>query len=208
MKFYVVKKGSIPGIYRSWDQCLEVVKGYAGAIYKSFTDLDSAIKYYNDEQVDTTLPANKIYIFSDGSFKNGIQPKHTFAVLIPQLDYSYTEVLEVSTNNRNELLAILHGLEVIYANISQLNDIESIVIVSDSEYSLNCISKYSKNWFDSDMNVIDDTKKNIDIFRLIHIVKNKIKKNIEYVKVKSHSNNLDVLSYYNDKVDKLAQNAC
>jgi hypothetical protein len=58
------------------------------------------------------------------------------------------------------------------------------------------------------MNVIDDTKKNIDIFRLIHIVKNKIKKNIEYVKVKSHSNNLDVLSYYNDKVDKLAQNAC
>ena len=37
MKFYVVKKGSIPGIYRSWDQCLEVVKGYAGAIYKSFT---------------------------------------------------------------------------------------------------------------------------------------------------------------------------
>ena len=208
MKFYVVKKGFIPGIYRSWDQCLEVVKGYAGAIYKSFTDLDSAIKYYNDEQVDTTLPANKLYIFSDGSFKNGVQPKHTFAVLIPQLDYSYTEVLEVSTNNRNELLAILHGLEFVFNNISQLNDIESIVIVSDSEYSLNCISKYSKNWFDSDMNVIDDTKKNIDIFRLIHIVKNKIKKNIEYVKVKSHSNNLDVLSYYNDKVDKLAQNAC
>ena len=36
----------------------------------------------------------------------------------------------------------------------------------------------------------------------------KNEKNIEYVKVKSHSNNLDVLSYYNDKVDKLAQNAC
>ena len=106
------------------------------------------------------------------------------------------------------LLNVLNDRETLKYCIAQLNDIESIVIVSDSEYSLNCISKYSKNWFDSDMNVIDDTKKNIDIFRLIHIVKNKIKKNIEYVKVKSHSNNLDVLSYYNDKVDKLAQNAC
>ena len=36
MKYYAVKKGRNPGIYTSWDLCLKEVKGYKGAIYKSF----------------------------------------------------------------------------------------------------------------------------------------------------------------------------
>ena len=36
MKYYAVRKGRNPGIYTSWDLCLKEVKGYKGAIYKSF----------------------------------------------------------------------------------------------------------------------------------------------------------------------------
>lgn len=35
-KYYVVKHGKVPGIYRSWDACKAMVDGYPGAIYKSF----------------------------------------------------------------------------------------------------------------------------------------------------------------------------
>jgi len=31
-KFYAVKSGFTPGIYRSWDECLEQVKGFKGAV--------------------------------------------------------------------------------------------------------------------------------------------------------------------------------
>ena len=35
-KFYVVWKGVNPGIYTSWTDCQLQIKGYDGALYKSF----------------------------------------------------------------------------------------------------------------------------------------------------------------------------
>ena len=35
-KYYAVKNGQVPGIYRSWSDCQKNVIGYKGAIYKSF----------------------------------------------------------------------------------------------------------------------------------------------------------------------------
>jgi len=36
-KFYAVKNGRNPGIYTSWPECEKNVKGFSGAIYKSFS---------------------------------------------------------------------------------------------------------------------------------------------------------------------------
>ena len=41
-KFYAVKQGKIPGIYRSWADCSAQVQGFSGAIYKSFPTLEEA----------------------------------------------------------------------------------------------------------------------------------------------------------------------
>ena len=41
-KFYAVKKGKIPGIYNSWDDCKKMVDGFPGAVYKSFKTLEEA----------------------------------------------------------------------------------------------------------------------------------------------------------------------
>ncbi len=41
-KYYVVWKGHNPGVYESWDECRKQIHSYQGAIYKAFTDLESA----------------------------------------------------------------------------------------------------------------------------------------------------------------------
>jgi len=41
-KFYAVKKGKTPGIYKTWPDCQKQVKGFSGAVYKSFTSLEEA----------------------------------------------------------------------------------------------------------------------------------------------------------------------
>lgn len=41
-KFYVVWKGKNPGIYDSWQECEEQVRGYEGAVYKSFPTREAA----------------------------------------------------------------------------------------------------------------------------------------------------------------------
>ena len=35
-KFYAVRQGRVPGVYTTWSDCEKQVKGYGGAIYKSF----------------------------------------------------------------------------------------------------------------------------------------------------------------------------
>lgn len=41
-KFYVVWEGHTPGIYTTWAECEEQVKGYPGACYKAFRSMEEA----------------------------------------------------------------------------------------------------------------------------------------------------------------------
>lgn len=41
-KFYAVKIGKVPGIYRNWDDCKGMVNGFPGAVYKSFPSMEEA----------------------------------------------------------------------------------------------------------------------------------------------------------------------
>lgn len=40
--FYVVNTGHKPGIYGNWKDCEKNVKGYKGAVYKKFDNLEDA----------------------------------------------------------------------------------------------------------------------------------------------------------------------
>lgn len=46
-KFYAVRNGLKPGIYRSWDECKSMVHGFPNAEYKSFLTLRDAENYMN-----------------------------------------------------------------------------------------------------------------------------------------------------------------
>lgn len=48
-KYYVVKVGNKPGIYNNWTDCEREIKGFKGAIYKSFKTLEEAEEFYNSE---------------------------------------------------------------------------------------------------------------------------------------------------------------
>ncbi len=45
-KYYVVWHGVTPGVYRSWTECQQQVKGFVGAVYKSFESEEEAREAY------------------------------------------------------------------------------------------------------------------------------------------------------------------
>lgn len=68
-KYYAVKAGRTPGIYRSWDECKAVVDGFSGAIYKSFRSREEAEAFLGEQELAAPqegLPEN--YAFVDGSY--------------------------------------------------------------------------------------------------------------------------------------------
>ncbi len=57
-KYYVVWVGVTPGIYETWDECLQQTKGYPNAQYKSYTSLEAAQEAYLDSP-DINSPQKK-----------------------------------------------------------------------------------------------------------------------------------------------------
>lgn len=47
MKYYTVKKGRTPGVYRTWEDAKKQVDGFSGAEYKSFEKITDATEYLN-----------------------------------------------------------------------------------------------------------------------------------------------------------------
>lgn len=74
-KYYAVKAGKVKGIYETWAQCKAEVHGYPGALFKSFTSLEEATHYMNDQVrtvnsvMDEDAMAEEQYqIYVDGSY--------------------------------------------------------------------------------------------------------------------------------------------
>lgn len=75
-KFYAVKKGSLTGIFRTWDECRACVEGYQGAVYKSFSTLEEAGCFMgwisapikNNVVQATVVEGDAVPIYVDGSF--------------------------------------------------------------------------------------------------------------------------------------------
>lgn len=93
VKFYAVKSGRKPGIYRTWEETKKQVDGFSGAEYKSFDKVTDATEYMNfgKEERDRVMEkdenalneaANKIikfnpksddyfaYVYTDGGTRN------------------------------------------------------------------------------------------------------------------------------------------
>lgn len=63
-KYYAVRNGRVPGVYRTWNQCKTQVDGYSGAVYKSFKTEEEALKFISsakDEPTTTIPPAHYDY---------------------------------------------------------------------------------------------------------------------------------------------------
>lgn len=82
-KYYAVKKGKKVGIFSSWDDCSEQVKGYSGAMFKSFKTKEEAEEYLGIKKKKKKTKAKKqkeeiIRDFSYFEFNENVTSKHLY----------------------------------------------------------------------------------------------------------------------------------
>jgi len=114
------------------------------------------------------------------------------------------------TNNVAELLAILFAIEELLPIAYSMTPKPSLVIYSDSEYSINCITKWSDGWKKAGWKKKGNAEiKNLEIIKPIYEYYKKNK--IRFVHVNSHKaepypkgSESWQLWYGNDMADKLA----
>ena len=71
--YYVVKKGSIPGIYKSWSDCQEQVNGYPGSIFKKFNNMTDAVNFLHSN--DKIINNNNYIPKTKETFREKIKTK-------------------------------------------------------------------------------------------------------------------------------------
>jgi ribonuclease HI len=154
-KFYAIVKGVQPGVYDSWPKAEAQVKGFNGAVYKSFADIDNAEAWYAErvgsapthfltQPLPATPPIKKhtdalaegrVVIFTDGGADPNPGPGGYGVVLLfgthrKELSGGFAR----TTNNRMELMACIVGLRA-------LKRPSNVVLYTDSSYLANAIQK-------------------------------------------------------------------
>lgn len=144
-KFYAVKAGRNPGIYTTWKECEKNVKGYSGAVYKSFPTRQEAENYLGN--TNETLIAEKpsqislIEVFTDGSHrkheKNGHMGIGIFCSYLGN-EYLYAETITTERILRDytdssvsnpflEFLAYETFLKLLYTSAKDVNKYTFVV---------------------------------------------------------------------------------
>lgn len=147
-------------------------------------------------------------VFTDGACTSNGRPgsKAGFAVWFPEHpDLGYSQRIpdgDPQTNQRAELCAIQKAAEILETN-GYLD--EDIVIYTDSDYSINCLTKWIPGWTARGWKTAEgkdvlhqDVIKDISS-RLVKF------KSHRFVHVRAHTGGTDELSRHNDIVDRMAR---
>ncbi|CAH8846922.1 unnamed protein product [Trichobilharzia szidati] len=73
MPYYGVRVGRRVGVFESWSECENLVKGYTGARYKKFSSYDEAKKFVEAEDNSENIPSKKLKldVVTDGQSSLG-----------------------------------------------------------------------------------------------------------------------------------------
>lgn len=237
-KFYAVRKGKVPGLFLTWEDCRDSVYGYPGAEYKSFPTMEEAgaylsggledgsaasgsaegvnaaktaeaaqttrtaetgktakakkaVKAKKEEQERPQAAAGELIAYVDGSY-HALTGEFSYGavLLLPEEDVclsqkyddpALAEMHNVAGEIKGAEAAVQYALEHGYTKVIIHHDYEGIAKWCLGLWKTNKEgTKAYKAFYDS--------------------VKGRI--NIEFVKVKGHSNDK-----YNDMADKLAKKA-
>ncbi|PDZ94559.1 ribonuclease H [Bacillus cereus] len=116
-KFYVVWSGKEPGIYKTWAECEEQVKGFKGARFKSYPNLPEAEAAFKGEESVTYGNAE-----SSGYIKESISTDAACSGNPGVMEFQgvntengekifYFGPFPVGTNNIGEFLGIVEGIK-------------------------------------------------------------------------------------------------
>ncbi|MCK9613210.1 MAG: ribonuclease H family protein [Bacteroidales bacterium] len=181
-KFYVVWQGRKPGIYRTWEKCLEQVEKHEGAKYKSFTSLAEAEKAFREDygkyikkNTQKTIPGEIKLAEKKPEMKSwSVDAAWNTKTGIMEYRGVETETgreifhkgpYEDATNNIGEFLAVVHALALLKKK--GIN----IPVYSDSSTAIKWVNdkKTKTKLIPSD--------KNAEIFDLINRAESWLQKN-------------------------------
>lgn len=193
-KYYVVWNGVSPGIYTSWTDCQLQIKGYEGAIYKSFDTAEEAEKAYQSSpylyirkktsnantsvspvtdvpynRTDTVLPlpleVEAEALAVDAACSGNPGPMEYRGVYLKTGQVIFHYGPVYGTNNIGEFLAIVHGLALLKQKGL------SMPIYSDSRNAISWVrQKKCKT-------KLEHTAKTAELFNLIERAENWLKNN-------------------------------
>jgi len=125
-KYYVVWKGVNPGVYSSWTECQLQIKGYDGAIYKSFESKEEATIAFSEppyNYIGKTAKKSKVAVVNDNppyildslavdAACSGNPGKMEYRGVFTETRQQIFHVgpMAQGTNNIGEFLALVHGL--------------------------------------------------------------------------------------------------
>lgn len=128
-RFYVVWSGLTPGIYQSWDECQEQIKGVKQALYKSFDTIEEAERAYSSSpheyigQSNKEKPSASPVNFPAEIIRNALAVDAACSGNPGMMEYrgvyigTNEEIFHFGpifgTNNIGEFLAIVHGLALL-----------------------------------------------------------------------------------------------
>ncbi|WDE04296.1 viroplasmin family protein [Thalassomonas viridans] len=174
-KFYVVWKGAKTGIFTSWPETKALIDGRSDAQYMGFPSLAEAeaafAQSYTKALMQRSLAKGKtsgggnkasgpgyqgqsqkpgksaqVQIYCDGACspnpgKSGTGLAIYESSVLTELRYGLYQPM--GTNNTAELGGILESMLLAQTYIGQGKTVE---ILSDSKYSIDCITKWAKGW--------------------------------------------------------------
>jgi ribonuclease HI len=144
-KYYVVWKGAKPGIYSDWASAQAQIKGFNGALFKSFESSVTAAQAFSDgpknylaagnskgksSKRKGTTPRSAIIWKSlsvDAACSGNPGPMEYQGVDTRSKDQIFHQSFPLGTNNIGEFLAIIHGLALL-----QKQNLPHLPIYTDS----------------------------------------------------------------------------
>lgn len=150
-KYYVVWDGVNPGIYNSWSECQEQIKGYPNAKYKSFSSMELAEAAYHGSNYEDNIikkgssPKLDPSLFKHEIVQDSISVDAACSGNPGIMEYrgvwtsDGVEIFRIgpfknSTNNIGEFLALIHGLAYL-KKIGRPN----LTIYSDSKTAMSWV---------------------------------------------------------------------
>lgn len=189
-KYYAVKKGRKAGIYLTWAECEKQVRGFSGAIYKSFKEKKEAEEFLKEQP--QIYSDNGLIAYVDGSYNIKTKEYGYGCVLLEgqtvvhQFNGKGNDAELASMRNvAGEILgsekAILYAIEKGYELVCVYYDYEGIEKWANQLWKANKVGTKAYQQF------IQEAREKIDI---------------QFVKVLAHSGDT-----YNEVADQLAKKA-
>ncbi|RLB92100.1 MAG: ribonuclease HI [Deltaproteobacteria bacterium] len=162
MKYYAVAQGRKTGIFTTWTETEQQVRGFANAIFKSFKTRQEAETFLKNPSFSPgppkkgsnkirsdklqrvypsveDYPKNTIVVYTDGGAIGNPGPGG-YGVVIQDRKELFGGY-NLTTNNRMELKAVMVAMEALEGEKNP------IVLHSDSKYVINGLTKgWAQNW--------------------------------------------------------------